>query len=93
MIQNIFPSIRTPAERKSGPQPTPLPSPASALAMLGIWLPTPACQSAGGWPCYLSWILYLLSFLAILLGVILVLVVALAIRSYLKKKADLKVGP
>ncbi len=69
---------------------------ASAQAMLMPWLPAPNCSSSSGvtgWQCYLPWILYLLSALAVLLGLVLVLVVAVAIRSYLKKKADLKVGP
>ncbi len=69
---------------------------ASAPAMLILWLPAPNCSSSSGitgWQCYLPWILYLLSALAVFLGLVLVVVVALAIRSYLKKKAELKVGP
>ncbi len=69
---------------------------ASAPAMLLLGLPAPNCGSSAGlagWQCYLPWILYLLSALAVLLGLVLVLVVAAAIRSYLKKKANLKVDP
>jgi hypothetical protein len=64
--------------------------------MVLLGLPAPNCSSSAGitgWQCYLPWILYLLSALAVLLGLVLVLVVAAAIRSYLKKKANLKVDP
>ncbi len=62
---------------------------------LGLALFTiPPCSADGAnWQCYLPWILYILYALAFLLSLVLVVVVAMAIRSYLKKKADLKVGP
>jgi hypothetical protein len=48
---------------------------------------TPDCSATGGgWGCYLSGILHFLSIIAIVLGIILVLVIALAVKSYLKTK-------
>ncbi len=48
---------------------------------------TPDCSaSGGGWSCYLPGILHVLSVIAIILGLILVMVIALAIKSYRKSK-------
>jgi len=49
----------------------------------------PDCRATGGgWSCYLPGILRFLSVIAIILGVILAAVVALAVKSYLKNKAE-----
>ena len=56
------------------------------------FLSVPDCTAAGGgWGCYLPGILRFLSVIAIILAVILVGVVALAVKSYLKTKDDEKV--
>ena len=51
----------------------------------------PDCTAAGGgWGCYLPGILRFLSVIATILAVILVGVIALAVKSYLKRKMTRK---
>ncbi len=53
----------------------------------------PDCRATGGgWACTLPGILTLLWVMAIVLGLILVVVIGVAIRSYFKIKGDEKVG-
>jgi hypothetical protein len=59
---------------------------------------TPVCVATeNGWQCYLPGILQFLEVIAMVLGAVLVLVVALAVKSYVKNKDDQKhnqkVGP
>lgn len=54
---------------------------------------TPDCgASGGGISCYLPGILRVLYILAVLLGVVLLVVIALAVKSFRKPKDDEKVG-
>jgi hypothetical protein len=54
---------------------------------------TPDCSAnGGGWSCYLPGILQFLVVIAIILGLILLAVIAVAVRSYFKIKDDEKVG-
>jgi hypothetical protein len=62
---------------------------ASRFARASAIFSTPDCSvTGGGWSCYLSGILRFLSVIAMILGVILAGVIALAVRSYLKNKAE-----
>jgi hypothetical protein len=55
--------------------------------------PTPDCVATGGdWTCALPGILRFLVVIAILLGLILVAVIGVAVRSYFKIKHHEKVG-
>jgi hypothetical protein len=66
---------------------------ASRFAHAATLTSVPDCSATGGGlECYLPGILHFLSVIAIVLGVILLVVVALAIKSYLKNKDDEKVG-
>ena len=61
----------------------------SRLAQAATLSSTPDCSATGvGWSCTLPGILRFLSVIAIILGVILAAVVALAVKSYLKNKAE-----
>jgi hypothetical protein len=63
----------------------------SRLAQAATLLSTPDCSATGGgWGCYLSGILHFLSVIAIVLGIILVVVIAFAIKIYLKTKDNEK---
>jgi uncharacterized membrane protein YkgB len=65
----------------------------SRLARASVLISTPDCSVTGsGWSCYLPGILQFLVVVAVLLGLILIAVVAVAVRSYFKIKHDEKVG-
>jgi hypothetical protein len=65
---------------------------AQAATLSATFLSVPDCSATGGgWACYLPGILRFLSVIAIVLGVILVGVVVLAIKSYLKTKDNEKI--
>jgi hypothetical protein len=65
---------------------------ASSLARAAALSSVPDCSATGGgWACYLPGILRFLSVIAIILAVILVGVVVLAIKSYLKTKDNEKI--
>jgi hypothetical protein len=64
---------------------------AQAATLSATFLSVPDCSATGGgWACYLPGILRFLSVIAIILAVILVGVIALVIRSYLRMKNDQK---
>ncbi|MGA8939001.1 MAG: hypothetical protein WB439_07540 [Acidobacteriaceae bacterium] len=66
---------------------------ASRSAHASSLMLAPDCGvSGGGYSCYLPGILRFLYALAIVLGVVLLVVVALAIKIYRKNKVDKKVG-
>ncbi len=65
---------------------------AQAATLTSLLSLAPDCgATGGGWGCYLPGILHFLSVIAIVLGLILLAVVALAIKSYLRNKDDEKV--
>jgi hypothetical protein len=65
---------------------------ASPLAQASMLSATPDCSATGGgWSCYLPGILQFLVVIAIILGLILTAVIAVAVRSYFKIKQDGKV--
>jgi hypothetical protein len=65
---------------------------ASRSMQAAMLFSVPDCTAAGGgWGCYLPGILRFLSVIAIILAVILVGVIALAVKSYLKTKDDEKI--
>ena len=65
------------------------PEPFAQAAGLGL---APDCRATGGgWGCYLPGIFHFLLVIAILLGVILLAVVGVAVRSYFRIKHDEKV--
>jgi uncharacterized membrane protein YphA (DoxX/SURF4 family) len=60
-----------------------------AATLSATFFSVPDCSATGSdWSCYLPGILRFLSVIAIVLGVILAAVVALAVKSYLKNKAE-----
>ena len=60
---------------------------ASPLARAAVISTTPDCSAAGGgWNCYLPGIYRFLVVLAIILGLVLVAVIVVAVRSYFKIK-------
>jgi hypothetical protein len=64
----------------------------SPLARASILSMVPDCGATGaGWGCYLPGILRFLVVIAILLGLILLAVIGIAVRSYFKIKDDGKV--
>jgi hypothetical protein len=66
---------------------------ASPLAQATMLSATPDCRATGGgWSCYLPGILQFLVVIAIILGLVLTAVIAVAVRSYFKMKHDEKVG-
>ena len=65
---------------------------ASPLAQASMLSAAPDCRATGGgWSCYLPGILRFLVVIAILLGLILLAVIGIAVRSYFKIKDDGKV--
>jgi len=66
---------------------------ANPLAQGSMLVAAPDCGATGsGWGCYLPGILHFLVVIAIILGLILLAVIAVAVRSYFRIKHDEKVG-
>jgi hypothetical protein len=66
---------------------------ASPLARASVLSAVPDCSATGGgWSCYLPGIFRFLVVIAVILGLILVAVIFVAVKSYLKNKDDEKVG-
>ena len=58
----------------------------------GVTFASDCAATGGGWGCYLPGIFHFLLVIAIILGLILLAVIGVAVRSYFKIKHDEKVG-